>query len=174
MTRPTVPPTGIERTWPETELIVSKTDTKGIITYANRVFCDVAQYAEDELLGQNHNVIRHPEMPRCVFKLLWDTIEAGEEIFAYVVNQAKSGDHYWVFAHITPTFDCDMNIVGYHSSRRVPRREAVDAVVPLYRDLTAIEARAPSPKQGLEESTSALNAVLQAKGVAYDEFALSL
>ncbi|MGE4529064.1 MAG: PAS domain-containing protein [Rhodospirillaceae bacterium] len=174
MTRPTVPPTGIERTWPETELIVSKTDTKGIITYANRVFCDVAQYAEDELLGQNHNVIRHPEMPRCVFKLLWDTIEAGEEIFAYVVNQAKSGDHYWVFAHITPTFDCDMNIVGYHSSRRVPRREAVDAASGLYRQLLAIEAGHAGPKEGMLAAEAALMDILKSKNLAYDEFVLSL
>lgn len=174
MTRPTQQPTGVERVWPEDRLIVSKTDAKGIITYANRTFCEVAQYAEAELMGQSQNIVRHPDMPRCIFKLLWDTIQAGQELFAYMVNLAKTGDHYWVFAHVTPTFDRDMNIVGYHSSRRVPERKAVDAVVPLYRDLTALEARAPSPKQGLEESMSALNAVLQAKGVAYDEFVLSL
>ncbi|MGE4529065.1 MAG: PAS domain-containing protein [Rhodospirillaceae bacterium] len=174
MTRPTQRPTGVERVWAEDRLIVSKTDAKGIITYANSTFCEVAQYTEAELMGQPQNVVRHPDMPRCIFKLLWDTIQTGQELFAYMVNLAKTGDHYWVFAHVTPTFDQGMRIIGYHSSRRVPRREAVDAVVPLYRDLTAIEARAPSPKQGLEESTSALNAVLQAKGVAYDEFALSL
>ena len=174
MTRPKQRPTGVERVWPEGLLIVSKTDAKGLITYANRVFCEVAQYSEAELMGQPQNIVRHPDMPRCIFKLLWDTIQAGHELFAYMVNLAKSGDHYWVFAHVTPTFDAEMKIVGYHSSRRLPRREAVDAVVPLYRDLAAIEARASSPKQGLEESMSALNAVLQAKGVAYDEFVLSL
>jgi len=174
LTRPTLSPTGIERTWPENELIVSKTDTKGIITYANLVFCDIAQYQEGELLGQNHNIIRHPDMPRCVFKLLWDTIEAGEEIFAYVVNQAKSGDHYWVFAHITPTFDADMRIVGYHSSRRVPRRAAVEASAGLYAQLLSIEKSHSSPREGMLAAEAALHGILRDKGVGYDEFVLSL
>ena len=75
--------------------------------------------------GQAHNIIRHPDMPRCVFDLLWKTIAGGEEIFAYVKNMAKNGDHYWVFAHVTPTFDAGGRIMGYHSNRRVPERGAV-------------------------------------------------
>ncbi len=174
MARPTVSPTGVERTWPEHLLIVSKTDTKGIITYANEVFCEVAGYAAGELEGQNHNIIRHPDMPRCVFKLLWDTIAAGEEIFAYVVNQAKTGDHYWVFAHVTPTFDAGMNIIGYHSSRRVPRPEAVATAKALYRDLLAIESRHASPKDGLAASLAAVGQLLAAKKLGYDEFVFTL
>lgn len=174
MARPTLRPTGIERTWPEDEIIVSKTDTKGIITYANRVFCAVAGYTAAELEGQNHNIIRHPDMPRCVFKLLWDTIAAGEEIFAYVVNQAKNGDHYWVFAHVTPTFDAEMRIVGYHSSRRVPRKEAVAAAKALYADLLAIEARHASPKDGIAASTAALRSLLKSNNLDYDAFVFSL
>jgi PAS domain S-box-containing protein len=95
--------TGVERTFVENEIIVSKTDLKGRITYANDVFIKLAGFTETELLGQPHSIIRHPEMPRCVFKLLWDTIAEGGEIFAYVVNRSKNGDHYWVFAHVTPT-----------------------------------------------------------------------
>jgi PAS domain S-box-containing protein len=83
-----VQPTGRERTWGDEEIIVSKTDLKGIITYANRTFLNVAGYTEEEVLGKPHNMIRHPDMPRCVFKLLWDTIESGNEIFAYVKNMA--------------------------------------------------------------------------------------
>ncbi len=105
MKEPTIQPTGIERTFKEDEIIVSKTDLKGIITYANRTFLDVALYREDEVLGMPHSIIRHPDMPRCVFKLLWDTIEEGNEIIAYVKNMAKNGDFYWVFAHVTPTFN---------------------------------------------------------------------
>jgi len=172
--RPTLPPTGVERTWPADRLIVSKTDTKGIITYANEVFCEVAGYTPAELEGQNHNIIRHPDMPRCVFKLLWDTIAAGDEIFAYVVNQAKNGDHYWVFAHITPTFDDDMRIIGYHSSRRVPRPEAVAASKDIYRTLLDIEARHSSPKEGLAASMAALADVLKSKKIGYDEFVFGL
>ncbi len=174
MARPTLPPTGRERTWPENRIIVSKTDTKGIITYANEVFCAVSGYTAAELEGQNHNLIRHPDMPRAVFKLLWDTIAAGDEIFAYVVNQAKSGDHYWVFAHVTPTFDAARRIVGYHSSRRVPNRDAVAKVVPLYRQLKAIEDGAANPKAGMEASVAALLAILAERKIAYDEFVFSL
>ena len=110
--------TGVERTFGDDEIIVSKTDTKGRITYANRVFQQVAGYTEDELLGKAHSIVRHPDMPRCVFKFLWDTIGAGNEVFAYVLNKAKNGDHYWVFAHVTPTFDDHGRIISYHSNRR--------------------------------------------------------
>ena len=103
--RPSVRPTGIERFFEEDEIIVSKTDPKGVITYANRVFLRIAQYEEEEILGAAHNIIRHPDMPQCIFDLLWKTIASGQEIFAYVKNMAKNGDHYWVFAHVTPTFD---------------------------------------------------------------------
>src|SRR5580704_8741733 len=94
-----VRPTGRERTFPEDEIIASKTDVKGVITYANRTFMEVSLYSEEELLGQPHSIVRHPDMPRCVFKLLWDTIQKGDEIFAYVKNMCKNGDFYWVFAH---------------------------------------------------------------------------
>ncbi len=68
------------------------------------MFLTIAGYTEREVLGQPHSMIRHPDMPRGVFALLWETIASGSEIFAYVVNLAKNGDHYWVFAHVTPTF----------------------------------------------------------------------
>src|ERR1017187_6768808 len=87
------PLTGKERFFGEEEIFVSKTDLKGHITYANEVFLRVAGYDEEEVLGQPHSMIRHPAMPRCVFKLLWDQIQVGREIFAYVVNRAKTGDH---------------------------------------------------------------------------------
>jgi len=85
--------TGVARTFPDTEIIVSKTDAKGRLTYVNDIFSDVSGYREDEVLGELHLLIRHPDMPRCVFKLLWDTIQNGEEVFAYVNNRAKNGDH---------------------------------------------------------------------------------
>jgi PAS domain S-box-containing protein len=94
MSRHEVPLTGVARTFPDTEIIVSKTDTKGRLTYVNDVFSDVSGYTEAEVLGDPHSLVRHPDMPRCVFKLLWQTIEAGDEIFAYVNNRAKNGDHY--------------------------------------------------------------------------------
>ena len=132
----TIRPTEVERTFKENEIIVSKTDLKGIITYANRTFLEVAMYLEEEVLGQPHSMIRHPDMPRCVFKLLWDTILEGNEIFTYVKNMAKNGDYYWVFAHVTPTFNDKNEITGFHSNRRKPdRRQIENQVDGLYRKL---------------------------------------
>ena len=93
MTR-AIRPTGVENLLGEEELIVSKTDLKGRITYANDIFLRMAKYSYAELMGAPHSLIRHPDMPRCVFKLLWDTLQSRQEIFAYVVNLAKDGSHY--------------------------------------------------------------------------------
>lgn len=166
--------TGIERTFADDELIVSKTNLKGWITYANDVFIRIGGYTETELLNQPHAILRHPEMPRCVFKLLWGRIAAGSEIFAYVVNRAKNGDHYWVFAHVTPTVAPNGEIVGYHSNRRSPRREAIAAVEPIYRTLRTIEQSAGNPKAGLQAATDHLSQLLKDQGASYDEFILSV
>jgi len=173
MAVPTVRPTGREQ-FARDEIIVSKTDRKGIITYANRVFLRVAGYTEEEVLGQPHNMIRHPDMPRCVFQLLWDVVQDGREIFAYVVNLTKHGDHYWVLAHVTPTFDDRGEIVGYHSNRRVPTRAAVDAVTPIYAELKAIEDRHANRKEGIAAATAVLQQKLTTAGVSYDELVWSL
>ena len=167
-------PTGRERTFGEDEIIVSKTDTSGRITYANDVFLRVAGYTEDEVLGQPHSLVRHPEMPRCVFKLLWDTISSGSEIFAYVVNLAKDGDHYWVLAHVTPTFGRSGEIIGYHSSRRCPERSELAKIQPIYRALLDEERRHASKAEQIAHATKLLDSVLAQKGVAYDEFMFSL
>ena len=103
--------TGVERTFAPTDIIVTKTDLKGIITYANQVFLDVAGITEAQAIGAPHSIIRHPDMPRAVFALLWSRLQAGKEIFAYVLNMAATGDHYWVHAHVTPTFDRSGRII---------------------------------------------------------------
>lgn len=169
-----VKPTGVECFFGEDEIIVSKTDARGIITYANDVFQRVAGYGEEELLGQPHNLIRHPEMPQCVFRYLWLTIAAGREIFAYVVNQARNGDHYWVFAHVTPTFDSAGRISGYHSNRRVPCREAVEKIRPVYALLLAEERKHANPEEGMRAALDLLVSQLNGLGMEYDEFVFSL
>ena len=113
-------------------------------------------------------------MPACVFKLLWDVIQGGREIFAYVVNLCKGGDHYWVFAHVTPTFDDDGKIIGYHSNRRVPDRPAVEAVQGLYAALLEEEKRHDDQKEGMKAATAMLTSALAEKEVEYDEFVLTL
>ncbi|MDE3060162.1 MAG: PAS domain-containing protein [Pseudomonadota bacterium] len=166
--------TGVERTFGNDEIIVSKTNPKGIITYANELFLKIADYRQDEVLGKPHNVIRHPHMPKAVFKLLWDALKDGQEIFAYVVNRTKYGDHYWVLAHVTPSFDDAGSIIGLHSNRRSPRREAISVIEPLYRQLKAIEDKASTPREAVESSYNALTGILQEKGISYDQFVLSL
>ncbi len=167
--------TGVERFFDKDEIIVSKTDLKGRITYANDVFLKVAGFTEQEVLGEPHSIIRHPDMPRCVFKLLWDTLEQGKEIFAYVVNRCKNGDHYWVFAHVTPSRDANGNIIGYHSNRRVPDPEIVkDTIIPLYKQLIEVEAGHANRKDGMNAGFDQVVALLQSKGIAYDEFILTV
>jgi len=169
-----VSPTGVERRFGEDEIIVSKTDLKGRLTYANQVFLRVAGYTENEILGQPHNIIRHPDMPRCVFKLLWDTIEAQREIFAYVLNMAKNGDHYWVFAHVTPTFDPQGKVTGYHSNRRLPDLKSVEVVKGLYHALLQEEQKHSNKQQGMEASTALLEKALKEKGLEYEEFVFAV
>ncbi|WP_417482822.1 PAS domain-containing protein [Maricaulis sp.] len=167
--------TGKERTFPDDQVIVTKTDLKGHITYANEVFQSLSSLTERECLGAPHNLIRHPDMPRCVFDLMWKTIQDGREIFAYVLNRATNGDHYWVHAHVTPSFNDAGEIVGYHSNRRKPERRVVqEHIIPLYAQLRAEERRHERPKQALAASTEMLNSKLAELGLEYDQFVCTL
>ncbi|RMF16062.1 MAG: PAS domain S-box protein [Alphaproteobacteria bacterium] len=174
MSRNTAAPTGRERFLAHDEIIVSKTDLKGHITYANKVFLDIADYVEEEVLGRPHNLIRHPEMPRAIFHLLWEELQAGREIFAYVKNMCKNGDHYWVFAHVTPSFDEHGAIIGYHSNRRAPGRPAIEEMERLYARLRQAEASAPRPKEQLVRGRAELDAALKEAGLGYEPYCLSI
>lgn len=167
-------PTGRESPFGEDEIIVTKTDLKGRITYANDVFLRVSRYTSREVIGQPHSLIRHPEMPRSIFKLLWDTLEARQEIFAYVVNLASNGDHYWVLAHVTPSFDGAGTVVGYHSNRRKPDPAQIEKIQPIYRQLLAEERAPTSRKEGMLSAHDRLFSMLRAQGVGYDQFVLSV
>ncbi len=166
--------TGVERHFDRDEIVVSKTDPKGRITYANRTFLQLSDFTEAEVLGAPHSIIRHPEMPSCIFELMWSTILDGREIFAYVVNRSQNGDHYWVLAHVTPTFEAGGAIVGFHSNRRCPAREAVDTVSSLYGELRAIERGASSPKEGLAAARARLDDEVEASAKSYAEFVFGL
>jgi len=169
------PLTGRERNFGEDEIIVSKTDLKGRLVYANRVFLDIADLSLKQTIGEPHSLIRHPQMPRSVFKLLWERIQSGRELFAYVVNRAVNGDHYWVLAHVTPSYAADGQISGYHSNRRVAKRSAVETVIaPLYAELRGIEENHANRKEGMNAAYAALNEKLTAKGTDYDRFIFSL
>lgn len=165
---------GVERVMGDDDLIVSKTDLKGRIAYANHTFLEIAGFSMHEVIGEPHSLIRSQAMPRAVFKLLWDRLLAGREIFAFVVNRTKPGDHYWVFAHVTPSRDANGQIVSYHSNRRRPQPGAVAEISKLYSLLLAEEARHRNRKEGLAASSALLDKLLEAYGGDYDRFVLSI
>jgi PAS domain S-box-containing protein len=169
-----VRPTGVERVLGDDELIVTKTDPRGVLTYANEVFLRLSALHEDETIGKPHNLIRHPDMPRAIFKLLWDALGQRQEVFAYVVNLATDGAHYWVLAHVTPSVDAHGRLVGYHSSRRRPEPGPVAAITEIYAELRAEERRHENSPAGLDASWAKLQGILAARRQTYDEFVWSL
>lgn len=160
---------GREIMFDEKEFIVSKTDLAGKITYGNEVFIRMSGYTEEELLAQPHSILRHPDMPASVFKLMWDKIKKGQEVFAYVVNTTKDNDYYWVMGHVTPSFDDNDNIIGYHSVRRKPNEKALQIIKPLYKSLLEAEKHG-----GISAGTNLLLKLLDEKKVTYEEFILSI
>lgn len=171
--RSNLPVTGKEHPFPPGQVIVSVTDTKGRITYCNPGFVKMSGFSAEELLGQPHNIVRHPDMPRGVFRFLWSTLERGQECFAYVKNMTRTGDYYWVLANVTPDTDAQGAATGYFSVRRKPARAAVAAVSDLYRQMLDEEKRAGS-KDACDASLAWLDRVLAQKGLSYEKFVLSL
>jgi PAS domain S-box-containing protein len=154
---------------PQNKHIVSKTDLSGRITYGNSLFIEMSGYLEQELLGAPHNILRHPDMPSAVFKLLWDRVRAKKEVFAYVKNKTKNGDFYWVFANVTPSMDRHGSIVGFHSVRRKPSVSAIGSVSGLYHSMLNAERTG-----GVLASERILSDHLNKIGKTYDEFIFSL
>ncbi len=169
-----VKPVDEEIKFDEEEIIVSKTDLKGRIIYANDVFCRVAEMSTREVIGQPHNIIRHPDMPRAVFKLLWDSVQSGEEIFAYVKNMSKTGKYYWVNAHVTPSYDDKGDLNGYHSNRRYPADKTIQKISPIYEKLLAEEKKHANSKESLQASSAFLKNYLDEQNTSYAEFIWSL
>jgi PAS domain-containing protein len=169
-----LPLEGVEKVMGDNDIIVSKTNLKGHLVYANDVFLEMSELTLAETLGKPHSLIRSAAMPRSIFKLLWDRLEAGHEIFAYVVNRATSGKHYWVLAHVTPSLGLDGKVSGYHSNRRKPNVAAVAEISKIYEALLAAEASVKNGKQSLAAGSALLTAMLTEKGLDYDEFVLSL
>ena len=164
-----ITPRNSEKTFDKNVLLVTKTDLKGKITYANHAFMQIVGIDEDTLVGSPHNIIRHPDMPKIIFKYLWSYLQNAEEIHAYVKNLCADGSYYWVMANVTPSFDSKSNkIIGYHSSRRSPSPEALEIIKPLYSKLLQVEKSG-----GVNASEKILTEILKDKGVSYAEFILS-
>ncbi len=131
--------TNKEKVLSENDFVVSKTDTKGYITYCNRIFVEMAGWSRFELIGANHNIIRHPDMPKIAFKILWDLIQNKKEFFGFVKNLRKDGGFYWVLAYITPDLDLNGNIIGYTSFRKKPSGKGVETMSEIYKKLKEAE-----------------------------------
>ncbi len=158
----------------ETELnpfktIMSKTDRKGIIEFANNYFMEISEYKEWELMGQPHNVIRHPDMPKVIFKMLWDRLFAGQNIHAVVKNLTKSGKYYWVVTDFKIRYDDNGNIISFYSRRKAIPKKVKAFFEVFYLKLIDIER-----KEGIKASEAYINGYLEDIGKTYDAFILDL
>lgn len=146
------------------ELFFSKTDLKGLIQAGNAVFVRVSEYSEEELMKRPHNIIRHKDMPRSVFKLFWSFLKAGTPVAAYVKNKSKNGKYYWVFAMAFPLQD------GYLSIRIKPTSNLFAIAQQIYQKLIYLEDNGSSMDQGMETTTNLLK---KAGFTSYDNFMMT-
>ena len=146
--------------------IVSKTDPKGIIEYGNDYFVEISGYSEKELIGQPHSILRHPDMPKVAFKLMWERIKKGQNFIAIVKNLAKDGSYYWVVTDFETKMDPITNeIISYTAFRKAAPQKAIDAIIPIYKKLLEIEKEG-----GMEASEKYLRGFLEDKNTTYDKF----
>jgi PAS domain S-box-containing protein len=146
-------------------MIVSKTDTTGKIIYGNDYFCEISGYKESELISSPHSILRHPDMPKAVFYLMWDYLKAGRNIMAVVKNMTKYGDYYWVTTDFDIKRDNLGNIKYYVAYRQAAPKQVVVEIERLYRKLLAIEK-----EHDMKASISYLEAFLEEKGMNYDQY----
>ena len=161
--------TNNEKILDEDDFIISKTNLQGKIIYCNEIFAKMAGYTFRELIGANHNLIRHPDMPRLAFKILWESIQNKKEYFGFVKNLCKDGGYYWVFAYVTPDLDINGNVISYTSVRRKMTQSAKDAIIPLYQKLLEAERSG-----GMDASQKMLDELLHKKGWSYNELVVNL
>lgn len=168
-----IKPTINDRLFPEDKILVSKTNPKGIITYCNSAFLKISGYSESELLGKQHSIVRHPDMPHVIFSLLWETLQSNREFNGYIKNLAKDGSYYWVFANITPSYSPDNELLGYYSVLRKPEPDKLNYIQNLYLELSEIEQQSTT-KDAINQSRFKLDSILNGREMGYDEFVLSI
>lgn len=168
-----ITPTQREVRLADDDLIISKTDATGRLTYVNRTFMRITNYPEHALLGQQHNIVRHPDMPRGVFRLMWETLKAEREFFGIIKNLTSDGDFYWVFANVTPDHDQAGGVAGYFSVRRAVLPAAVAAASELYAQMRQLE-RSAGPATAPEASLAWLRQTLAQRQTTYERFVLGL
>ena len=154
-----ITPLDKEVIWDKSKVIMSKTDKFGTIEYANDVFVDVSGYEDYELVGQPHNIIRHPDMPKVIFKVLWDNLKKGNNFHAIAKNMAKSGRYYWVITDFDISKNEDGEITHYFARRKSIPPGVVNQVEPLYKKLLQIET-----VSGMNGSEKYLTGFLEEQG----------
>jgi len=169
-----ITPTNHEKKLGANDFIVSKTDTSGRITYSNRIFMEICGFPESDLLGVQHNIIRHPDMPRGVFQFMWDTLKSGEEFFGFAKNLCADGSFYWVFANITPDYDKEGKLKGYYSVRRNPPESAINILAPIYKEMLAIERQSSIKEAPFKSLAYLVDTVNSTGAVNYNNLVLNL
>jgi PAS domain S-box-containing protein len=152
-----------EVVWDKTQTIMSKTDLFGTIEYVNQAFADVSGFEEDELMTHPHNIIRHPDMPKVIFKVLWENIKAGNQFHGIVKNLTKSGRYYWVITDFEYSRDAKGTIQNYIARRKaVPENVITNHIAPLYKKLLEIEQTS-----GISTSEKYLTGYLEDQNLSY-------
>ena len=160
-----ITPTDVEQEVKPVDIVVSKSDAEGNITYGNPIFMKLSKYSQGELLDKPHALLRHPDMPKIVFKFLWDNIKEGKDVKAFVKNLAKDGSFYWVLAHVKAATNPDGSFRNYTSTRRGMSPSARAVIEPLYKELLDAEKEG-----GMEASLPILEAFLQKNGASLATF----
>ncbi len=160
----------IEVAWDKNQIIVSKSDLFGTIDYANEAFANVSGYEEYELVGKPHSLIRHPDMPKIIYKILWDNLKLGKSFRIILKNLAKSGEYYWVISDFEYNKDSEGNVIEYISRRNSITNEIIEnEIAPLYKKLLLIEQAS-----GLKYSEKYLIGFLEEKGLSFEDYTFSL
>ncbi|CAA6828226.1 MAG: PAS sensor protein [uncultured Sulfurovum sp.] len=160
-----IQPTNIEHPVTSVDIIVSKGNEAGDVTYANPIFFKLAGYTPGELLDRPHSIIRHPDMPKIIFKFLWDRLKNGQDVFAFVKNISKDGGFYWVLAHVRVANNPDGSFRNYVSTRRAMSANARKVIEPLYNQLKEAENIG-----GMSASFEILEAFIKESGGSFDTF----
>ena len=144
------------------DIVVSKSDESGVITYANQIFVKLSGYAQSELLDRPHSILRHPDMPSVVFKFLWKELKEGNDVFAFVKNLSKDGKYYWTFANVRVAKNPDGSLRNYVSTRRKMSDKAKKTIIPLYKALLEKEKN-----NGVDASWKLLEDILVKNGASF-------
>lgn len=162
---PTPTPVDREIILDENAILLSITDTRGVIEYCNEDFVESSGYEEYELVGSGHNIVRHPDMPRVIFKLMWERIQKKQNIIAFVKNMAKTGRYYWVMTDFVVKENEKGQVTNYKALRKPAPRKAILEIIPLYKRLREIE-----DLNGIEASEKFLKGFLDSKDTDYDTY----